>query len=130
MNGEMSFFNKPNDILDNTFFAIQAKNYISYSGLDEGMDFDQSILILKSNLPTPEERLIKKDFIASLSKDANWLVYIIFNEPDLCSIKGKGSAGSNITKRSLYQFLIKKKKWNRLKIQKIFDEIKLMLRED
>jgi hypothetical protein len=123
MSEEMVFFEKGNDIFDNAFFAIQANNYIPYSGIDL---FEENIInvpspsvMLESTLPSPEDLTIQNDIISRLSNDAKFILHVLFNPPNQL----RCPKSQNITKRSLKMFLIKQK-WNPLKINKVFMEMK------
>jgi hypothetical protein len=121
MGEEMVFFKDSTDPLDCAFFAINPANYISYSGIDflQNNNIVDDSIILESPILNPEQTLIQNDIISKLSNDAKFILNILFNPPDqLRCPKSK-----NITKRSLKIFLTKQK-WNPLKINKVFIEMK------
>jgi hypothetical protein len=121
MDKEMVFFEKGNDVFDNAFFAIQANNYIPYSGIDLPKEdiADSSSIMLESTLLSPEDLIIQNDIISRLSNDAKFILHILFNPPNQL----RCPKSQNITKRSLKMFLVKQK-WNPLKINKAFIEMK------
>jgi len=117
---EMVFFENPTDKFDAALFAMNPLNYVSYSGIDMFEDnIIDSTVVLASSLPNPEQITIKNDIIFKLSIDAKFILKILFDPPN--SLRCPKS--KNITKRSLKIYLIKQK-WNPLKINKAFIEMK------
>jgi len=88
---------------------------------DSGMIFLDTF---ESDIPSPENILIKKEAFLNLSEEAKEVILLIFNAPQEildCFFTAKYH---KISRDKIYQFLIQNKHWNRKVVNRCFKELK------
>jgi hypothetical protein len=108
------------DDLVSAVIAFPQENYISYLGIDLAFHEEEGIKEIKLESDVNiEKELIKKDLKENLNTDCQFILGIIIESPEKLETPRTG----NITIRSITLFL-NKQKWNRIRINKAFKEIK------
>lgn len=88
---------------------------------------DNTMLFLdtfESDLPSPENMLIKKEAFLGLSAEAKEVILLILNAPQEildCFFTAKYH---KISKDKIWKFLIENKKWNKKVVNRCFKELK------
>jgi len=108
------------DDLVSAILAFPQENYISYLGIDLAFQEQDGIkeIRLESDVNI-EKDLIKKDLTEKLGMDCQFILNMIIDNPEKLETPKTG----NITMRSITLFL-NKQKWNRIRTNKAFKEIK------
>lgn len=108
------------DDLVSAILVFPQENYISYLGIDLPFNKEEGMeeIRLESDVNI-EKELIKKDLKENLNTDCQFILGIIIDSPERLETPKTG----NITIRSITLFL-NKQKWNRIRINKAFKEIK------
>ena len=108
------------DDLVSAVLAFPQENYISYLGIDLAFQEQDGIkeIRLESDVYI-EKELIKKDLKENLNIDCQFILNMIIDNPEKLETPRTG----NITMRSITLFL-NKQKWNRIRTNKAFKEIK------
>jgi hypothetical protein len=108
------------DDLISAVLVFPQENYISYLGIDLPFNKEEGTeeIRLESDVNI-EKELIKKDLKENLNTDCQFILGIIINSPERLETPKTG----NITIRSITLFL-NKNKWNRIRINRAFKEIK------
>lgn len=103
----------------------KASTFISYDTLEVFADDETDVGIrLLSESPSPEQVTILHDLFEHLLADSRWLLSIIQNTPEVLATPTTG----RVTRSSISKFL-RKKRWNRFKIEKVIKEVEGFLVE-
>jgi hypothetical protein len=100
---------------------VQLSTFFSYWEVGEERENGSSIA---ADVLSPEQDLIRRDLFTNLRKDTRWLISTICNRPEELSTPATGQ----LTQVSI-TIALKRKKWNRNKIEQSFKEIQKFLAE-
>lgn len=74
---------------------------------------------------TPEETMIRKEAATNLSDDAKEVVRLIFSSSDQVCNAIRCPKADKISKKRIFSYLRKEKRWSEKKIQRCFDELRI-----
>lgn len=107
-----------------TAFQIAWKGGII--SIDEEMENGQESMIkkLESNCLNPEEALIRKEALTSISEEARELLRVIMYPSEEEKAFFACKTYDKLSKKKIIRYLKKQKKWNQRQVERCFEEVK------